>query len=267
MNVIYDGQIAVVGIKDSALLVRNHIAHSEIIYRHAVQVERQGFPDDSHLLVARIDVVPICRMVCQQLDGVAVLRRIQRRREGFVCAAVHSVRFCYRSGLNDSLVDCEFHGCRPILLVVLCLGGLGVDIICAGVADCGVFIDLGHGFAALVLRRSSYWFVLRIVICHRSTLRRTLDRQQRQNLFARRASRLGKRYGQIGIGLVDVAADRKRFFARLELVLCRRITDQLDFHSDGMPSRVRGIKRLLGGKARSFCEFKRICAVCKPQVD
>ena len=34
-----------------------------------------------------------------------------------------------------------------------------------------------------------------------------------------------------------------------------------------MPSRVRGIERLLGGKARSFFEFDFICAVCKCQVD
>ena len=34
-----------------------------------------------------------------------------------------------------------------------------------------------------------------------------------------------------------------------------------------MPSRVRGIERLLGGKARSFFEFDFICAVCKRQVD
>ena len=112
MSVIYDGQVAVVGLKDSACLVRNHIAHSEIIHRHAVQVERQGFLDDSQSgILARFDVAPICRMVCQQLDGVAVLRRIQRRREGFVCAAVRAVRSCHRSGLNDCLVDREFHGC------------------------------------------------------------------------------------------------------------------------------------------------------------
>ena len=34
-----------------------------------------------------------------------------------------------------------------------------------------------------------------------------------------------------------------------------------------MPSRVRGIERLLGGKARFFFEFDFICAVCKRQVD
>ena len=34
-----------------------------------------------------------------------------------------------------------------------------------------------------------------------------------------------------------------------------------------MPSRVRGIERLLGGKARSFFELDFICAVCKRQVD
>ncbi|WP_296023531.1 hypothetical protein, partial [uncultured Gemmiger sp.] len=69
------------------------------------------------------------------------------------------------------------------------------------------------------------------------------------------------------MGLVDVAIDRKFFFALFELVLCRGITDQLDFHSDGMPSRVCGIKRLCCGKARFFFEFKRLCAVCKRQVD
>ena len=44
-------------------------------------------------------------------DGVAVLRRVQRRREGFVCTAIRAVRSCHRSGLNDRLVDREFHGC------------------------------------------------------------------------------------------------------------------------------------------------------------
>ena len=34
-----------------------------------------------------------------------------------------------------------------------------------------------------------------------------------------------------------------------------------------MPSRVRGIERLLGGKVRFFREFDFICAVCKRQVD
>ena len=110
MNVIYDGQIAVVGLKDSALLVRNHIAHSEIIHRHAVQVERQGFPDDSQSgILARFDVAPICRMVCQQLDGVAVLRRVQRRRESFVCPAIRAIGFCYRGSRRFG--DREFHGC------------------------------------------------------------------------------------------------------------------------------------------------------------
>ena len=85
-----------------------------------VQIERQGFGDNGYdgnilferkIFTERIEDVCICHMVCQQLDGVAVLCRIQRRREGFVCAAVRSVRMCYRSGLNDSLVDREFHGC------------------------------------------------------------------------------------------------------------------------------------------------------------
>ena len=109
LSVIYDGQIAVVGIKDSALLVRNDLAHSEIVHRHAVQVERQGFPDDSHLLVARFDVAPICRMVCQQLDGVAVLRRVQCRRESFVCTANRAIGFCHRGSRRFG--DRECHGC------------------------------------------------------------------------------------------------------------------------------------------------------------
>ena len=112
LSVIYDGQVAVGGINDSALLVRNRLAHSEIIHRPAVQVERQGFLDNSQSgILARFDVAPNCRMVCQQLDGVAVLRRVQCRREGCVCTAIRAVRFCYRSGLNDSLVDCEFRSC------------------------------------------------------------------------------------------------------------------------------------------------------------
>ena len=60
---------------------------------------------------------------------------------------------------------------------------------------------------------------------------------------------------------------RKRFFARLELVLCRGITDQLDFHSDGTRSRISGIEGLLGSKVRSFFEYDAICTVCKRQVD
>ena len=112
MNVIYDGQVAIGGFQDSAFLVRNHLAHFEIIHRPAVQFQRQPFGDDSQCgKIAGIDGVPIGCMVLQQLDGVAVLRRVQRRREGFVCAAVRSVRFCYRSDLNDRLVDREFHGC------------------------------------------------------------------------------------------------------------------------------------------------------------
>ena len=112
LNVIYDGQVAIGGFQDSAFLVRNHLAHFEIIHRPAVQVERQGFLDDSQSgILARFDVAPICRMVGQQPDGVAVLRRVQRRREGFVCTAIRAVRSCHRSGLNDRLVDREFHGC------------------------------------------------------------------------------------------------------------------------------------------------------------
>ena len=104
-----------------------------------------------------------------------------------------------------------------------------------------------------------------IVVRHRSTLRRTLDRQQRQQLFAHRAGRLGKRYGQIGISLVDGAPDRKRFFARLELVPRRCITDQFQLHSDGTITCVRGIKRPLGGKVCSFRERIRIFAICETQ--
>ena len=91
--------------------------------------------------------------------------------------------------------------------------------------------------------------VLRIVICHRGVFRSTADRQQRKKLFAHRASRLGKRYGQIWIGLVDGAADRKRFLARLELVLRCGLADQRDLYSDGMITRVRRIEGLLGGKS------------------
>lgn len=88
MNVIYDGQVAIGGFQDSAFLVRNHLAHFEIIHRPAVQFQRQPFGDDSQCgKIAGFDVAPICRMVRQQLDGVAVLRRVQRRREGFVPSA------------------------------------------------------------------------------------------------------------------------------------------------------------------------------------
>ena len=85
-----------------------------------VQIERQGFGDNGYdgsilferkIFTERIEGVYIRHMVGQQLDGVAVLRRVQRRREGFVCADVRAVRSCHRSGLNDCLVDCEFHGC------------------------------------------------------------------------------------------------------------------------------------------------------------
>ena len=85
-----------------------------------VQIERQGFGDNGYdgsilferkIFTERIEGVCIRHMVGQQPDGVAVLRRIQRRREGFVCAAIRAVRSCYRSGLNDRLVDREFHGC------------------------------------------------------------------------------------------------------------------------------------------------------------
>ena len=82
MNVIYDGQVAIGGFQDSAFLVRNHLAHFEIIHRPAVQFQRQPFGDDSQCgKIAGFDVAPICRMVRQQLDGVAVLCRIQRPGE------------------------------------------------------------------------------------------------------------------------------------------------------------------------------------------
>ena len=262
MNVIYDGQVAIGGFQDSAFLVRNHLAHFEIIHRPAVQFQRQPFGDDSQCgKIAGFDVAPICRMVRQQLDGVAVLRRVQRRREGFVCTAIRAVRFCHGSRLNDRLVDREFHGIRPFLIVVLSLAGLGINVICAGLADCSVFVDCRNDITALILRIPSECLVLRIVICHRGVFRSTADRQQRKKLFAHRASRLGKRYGQIWIGLVDGAADRKRFLARLELVLRCGLADQRDLYSDGMITRVRRIEGLLGGKVRSFREFKRICAV------
>ena len=85
-----------------------------------VQIERQGFGDNGYdgsilferkVFTERIEGVCIRHMVCQQLDGVAVLRRVQRRWEGSVCAAVRAVWFCHRSSLNDSLVDCEFRSC------------------------------------------------------------------------------------------------------------------------------------------------------------
>ena len=85
-----------------------------------IQIERQGFGDNGYdgsilferkIFTERIEGVCIRHMVGQQLDGVAVPCRIQRRREGFVCTAIRAVRSCYRSGLNDRLVDREFHGC------------------------------------------------------------------------------------------------------------------------------------------------------------
>ena len=48
-------------------------------------------------------------MVCQQLDGVAVLRRVQRRRESFVCTAIRAIGFCYRGSRRFG--DREFYGC------------------------------------------------------------------------------------------------------------------------------------------------------------
>ena len=93
-----NGQIAVIGFKNSARFVRNHLAHNEIIHCITVQVQRNPCFDDSHLLFARVDVAPICRMVRQQLHGVAVLRRIQHRRERRIIGgrAVHAY---YRSSL------------------------------------------------------------------------------------------------------------------------------------------------------------------------
>ena len=94
-SAVLDGQAAFGGLKDSTLLVRNHLAHNEIIHRLAVQVERQGFLDDRQSgILTRFDVAPICRMVSQQLDGVAVLCRVQRRWEGEVFGAFR------RAGMN-----------------------------------------------------------------------------------------------------------------------------------------------------------------------
>ena len=133
------------------------------------------------------------------------------------------------------------------------------DLICAGLADCSVFVDCGNGLGAFKFQISGIH--RSIVVRHRSIFLPAADGQQRKKLFAHRASRLGKRYGQIWIGLVDGAADRKRFLARLELVLRCGLADQRDLYSDGMITRVRRIEGLLGGKVRSFREFKRICAV------
>ena len=123
--------------------------------------ERNGFFDRLPLCItAEADRVNIFRR-CQQLHGVAVLRRVQRRREGFVCTAIRAVRSCDRSSLNDSLVDREFHDIRDIFIVVPGLAGLGVDVV--GViaflietADCGVFVNLRNDTIVLVLRISSY---------------------------------------------------------------------------------------------------------------
>ena len=233
--------------------------------------ERNGFFNRLPLCItAEADRVIIVQR-CQHRHCVAVLRRVQRRREGFVCAAVRAVRSCHRSGFNGSLVDRELHHIGNIFIVVSGLAGLGVDVVgviafLVETADCGVFIDCRNDIT-LVLRIANYCLVLRIVICHRSIFLHTADGQQRQKLFTHRAGRLGKRYGQIGIGLVDGAADRKRFFARLELVLCCGITDKFQLHSNGMITRVRGIERLLGSKVRSFFEYDAICTVCKRQVD
>ena len=60
-----------------------------------VQIERQGFGDNGYdgsilferkIFTERIEGVCICHMVCQQLDGVAVLRLVQRSRERGICA-------------------------------------------------------------------------------------------------------------------------------------------------------------------------------------
>lgn len=105
MNVIYDGQVAIGGFQDSAFLVRNHLAHFEIIHRPAVQFQRQPFGDDSQCgKIAGFDVAPICRMVRQQLDGVAVLRRVQRAgRDSYVPPSVPSA-FVTEAALTTALL-------------------------------------------------------------------------------------------------------------------------------------------------------------------
>ena len=164
------------------------------------------------------------------------------------------------------LNDRKLHRLRLACPVVIGFGRTGKDIIGARIRNCGVFIN----FYVKTSKRTviNGIRIRRIIVRHRCTLRRTVGRYKRQERFAHRAGRLGERYGPIGSGLVDDATNRKRFFACPELVLLRSFAGQRDFHSDGMIiTHVRGIKRHLGGKVRSFCECKRIFAVCKRQVD
>ena len=143
--------------------------------------ERNGFFDRLPLCItAEADRVIIVQR-CQHRHCVAVLRRVQRRREGSVCAAVRAVRSCDRSSLNGSLVDRELHHIGNIFIVVSGLAGLGVDVVgviafLVETADCGVFIDCRNDIT-LVLRIANYCLVLRIVICHRSIFLHTADEQ------------------------------------------------------------------------------------------
>ena len=204
----------------------------------------------------------------QQGQGVAILQR----RDGVNQRGVVGNPAAARRHRSNVVTDRKFHDVRDTFVVILGRGGLGVDIVgviafLVELVDHGVLVDLGDRFAALILRIPSYCFVLCIVVRHRSVFLHAADGQKRKELFAHRTSRPGKRYGQIGIGLIDVSADLKFFFARLELVLRCGFADQRDLHSDGMPSRVCGIERLHRREVRPFLELDLICAVCERQVD
>ena len=182
----------------------------------AVQIQREGLTE------IRIGIGQGC--IRQQLQGRTIVGNGRRPCVGKgAVGCFRTIRTRHRSNRIDLLTDRKLHGCRPVLFVVLGLVSLGVDVIRSGFADRSVLVDLWNGITVFKLQISS--FDRGIEVCYRGIFLYAADRQQRQNLFAHRASCLGKSYGQIGIGLVDVAADRKRFFARLELVLYRGFAD------------------------------------------
>ena len=118
-----------------------------------------------------------------------------------------------------------------------------------------------------MLRIANQHFVRCIVICHRSVFLDTAERQQRQELFTHRTSRLGKRKGQILRRRIDRAINRETLLSLPELVLLRSFVNQRDFHSDFMVTRVRRIERLCCVEVRPFLELDLICAVCERQAE
>ena len=123
-----------------------------------VQIERQGFGDNGYdgsilferkIFTERIEGVCIRHMVCQQLDGVAVLRRIQRPGERLVLFAVHlgCIRqagdgdggACLHGGVpqlvNEQriratgrfLIDLDGDGISAVAVVLLADGKVAID--------------------------------------------------------------------------------------------------------------------------------------------